>query len=65
MKKLNITVALLLLLGCIPTNAQQKLDTMIVEGMKDWKILGLATIVIKDGVSSTGLVYGYYPMKGK
>jgi CubicO group peptidase (beta-lactamase class C family) len=27
----------------------QKLDAMIVEGMKDWKVPGLATVVVKDG----------------
>lgn len=52
MKKL----LLLFLIGCFSQSvlgqqksSHKKLDAMIVKGMKDWKIPGMATIVVKDG----------------
>ena len=35
-----------------------QLDAMIVEGMKDWKVPGLATIVVKDGEVVFQKTYG-------
>ncbi|GMN04717.1 serine hydrolase [Croceitalea sp. MTPC5] len=39
-------------------NHQDRLDAMIVNGMKDWKVPGLATIVVKDGKVVFQKTYG-------
>jgi len=43
----------------------KKLDAMIVQGMKDWKIPGLATIVIKDGEVVFNNTYGVKNLETK
>ena len=43
----------------------QKLDAMIVQGMVDWKIPGLATIVVKDGQVVFRKTYGVKNLKTK
>ncbi|MEP3210453.1 MAG: serine hydrolase [Maribacter sp.] len=39
-----------------PSN--KKLDAMIIQGMKDWKVPGLAAIVVKDGQVAFQKTYG-------
>ncbi|MEH6514355.1 MAG: serine hydrolase [Maribacter arcticus] len=71
MKKQAIFLLLSLSIGlnhCI--NAQQKtnnkkFDAMIVQGMKDWKVPGLATIVVKDGEVVFQETYGVKNLKTK
>lgn len=70
MNKLKVAIAIFFLMLCIPTNAQQKtnnkkLNAMIVQGMKDWKIPGLATIVVKDGEVVFNKTYGVKNLKTK
>lgn len=43
----------------------KKLDAMIVQGMKDWKIPGLATLVVKDGEVVFQKTYGVKDMDAK
>lgn len=43
----------------------KKLDAMIVKGMKDWKIPGLATIVVKDGEVVFNKTYGVKNLETK
>ncbi|WP_339657451.1 serine hydrolase [uncultured Maribacter sp.] len=62
-----ISIALFVVLG---VSAQQKtpnkkLDAMIVQGMKDWKVPGLATIVVKDGEVVFQKAYGVKNLKTK
>lgn len=67
-------IKLILLLLTIGANqfltAQQKgnnkkLDAMIVQGMKDWKVPGLATIVVKDGEVVFQKTYGVKNLETK
>ncbi len=43
----------------------RKLDAMIVKGMKDWKVPGLAAIVVKDGEVVFNKTYGVKNLKTK
>ncbi|WP_158657189.1 serine hydrolase [Maribacter cobaltidurans] len=43
----------------------KKLDAMIVEGMKDWKVPGLAAIVVKDGEVVFQKTYGVKNLETK
>jgi CubicO group peptidase (beta-lactamase class C family) len=70
MNKIKVAIAIYFLMLYIPTNAQQKtnnkkLDAMIVQGMKDWKIPGLATIVVKDGEVVFNKTYGVKNLETK
>ncbi len=47
------------------TANNKKLDAMIVKGMKDWKIPGLATIVVKDGEVVFNKTYGVKNLEKK
>ena len=54
----------------LPTAAQQQpsdkqLDAMIVQGMKDWKVPGLAAIVVKDGQVVFQKTYGVKNLETK
>jgi CubicO group peptidase (beta-lactamase class C family) len=44
---------------------EKKLDAMIVQGMKDWKVPGLATIVVKDGKVAFQKTYGVKNLETK
>jgi CubicO group peptidase (beta-lactamase class C family) len=44
---------------------EKKLDAMIVQGMKDWKVPGLAAIVVKDGEVAFQKTYGVKNLKTK
>lgn len=46
-------------------DANKQLNSMIVEGMKDWKIPGLATIVVKDGQVVFQKTYGVKNLETK
>lgn len=43
----------------------KKLDALIVQGMKDWKVPGLATIVVKDGEVVFQKTYGVKNLETK
>lgn len=43
----------------------KKLDAMIVQGMRDWKVPGLATIVVKDGEVVFQKTYGVKNLETK
>lgn len=64
MKKQTLFFLLFLSIGFIQfLSAQQKannkkLDAMIVQGMKDWKVPGMAAIVVKDGEVVFKKTYG-------
>ena len=62
-KKTNLISFLLILMGSTTLLAQQstnntKLDAVIVQGMHDWKVPGLAAIVVKDGEVVFQKTYG-------
>lgn len=68
MKKLLV----LFLIGCYSQIAftqqktnNKKLDAMIVQGMKDWKVPGLAAIVVKDGEVVFQKTYGVKNLETK
>lgn len=66
----SVLVFLIALLSTLGTIAQQKtnnrkLDAMIVQGIKDWKIPGLATIVVKDGEVVFQETYGVKNLETK
>ncbi len=66
----NYTILFSLFLFIHATVAQQKksdqkLDAMIVQGMKDWKVPGLATIVVKDGEVVFNATYGVKNLETK
>ena len=71
MKKRTILFLLALTMGFTQfLSAQQKtnnkkLDAMIVQGMKDWKVPGLAAIVVKDGEVVFQNTYGVKNLKTK
>lgn len=44
---------------------EKKLDAMIVQGMKDWKVPGLAAIVVKDGEVVFQKTYGVKNLETK
>lgn len=46
-------------------SSYKKLDAMIVQGMKDWKVPGLATIVVKDGEVVFQKTYGVKNLETK
>ena len=46
-------------------SSNKKLDAMIVQGMKDWKVPGLATIVVKDGEVLFQKTYGVKNLETK
>ena len=46
-------------------SSHKKLDAMIVQGMKDWKVPGLATIVVKDGEVVFQKTYGVKNLETK
>jgi CubicO group peptidase (beta-lactamase class C family) len=64
MKKLTLFLLLSLSIGLNhylrsqQTANNKKLDAMIVQGMKDWKVPGLATIVVKKGEVVFQKTYG-------
>ncbi len=64
---LSFSFALFFIMGI---TAQQeannkKLDTMIVQGIEDWKVPGLAAIVVKDGQVVFQKTYGVKNLKTK
>jgi len=66
----NYIVFIFLFVFILSGSAQQKannkkLDAMIVQGMKDWKIPGLATIVVKDGEVVFNNTYGVKNLETK
>lgn len=68
MKKL----VLFFLIGCYSQLAfsqkkgnNQKLDAMIEQGMKDWKVPGMAAIVVKDGEVAFQKTYGVKDLETK
>lgn len=71
MKKRTIPFLLALTMGFIQfLSAQQKtnnkkLDAMIVQGMTDWKVPGLAAIVVKDGAVVFQKTYGVKNLETK
>ncbi|MGI9549995.1 MAG: serine hydrolase [Aurantibacter sp.] len=63
-----LSIALLLFtyfLNAQESENNEKLDAMIVQGMKDWKIPGLATIVVKDGQVVFQKTYGVKNLETK
>ena len=72
MKHLTILCLLALCLFSSPcaraqttTSANQKLDAMITKGMADWKIPGLAAVVVKDGQVVFQKAYGVKNLETK
>ena len=70
MKSIIKYILIVLIAKGFSLNAQQesntqKLDTMIVQGMKDWKVPGLAAIVVKDGEVVFQKTYGVKNVKTK
>lgn len=70
MKNRIVLFLILLILSTQSSIAQQKknnqkLDAMIVQGMADWKIPGLAAIVVKDRQVVFNKTYGYKNLETK
>jgi CubicO group peptidase (beta-lactamase class C family) len=66
----NYIVFIFLFVFVLSSSAQQKannkkLDAMIVQGMKDWKVPGLAAIVVKDGEVVFNHTYGVKNLETK
>ncbi|TFG37534.1 MAG: serine hydrolase, partial [Candidatus Aminicenantes bacterium] len=65
----KLIVLVLLSISAGPSFAQsanhKKLDAMIVQGMKDWQIPGLAAVVVKDGEIVFQKTYGVKNLETK
>ena len=62
---LSLVIGLNLFLNAQQKGNNKKMDAMIVQGMKDWKVPGLATIVIKNGEVVFQETYGVKNLETK
>lgn len=62
---IGLTIGINQLSNAQQKNHNKKLDAMIVQGMEDWKVPGLAAIVVKDGEVVFQKTYGVKNLKTK
>ncbi len=61
----SFTLLLAIGMAAQQKSSNKKLDAMIVQGMKDWKVPGLAAIVVKDGEVIFQETYGVKNLETK